>query len=206
MTSFISLPTSRPVITVQGPLPSESLGITDAHNHLWIEPVPGADPSAPVLNQYQPILNELIEYHEKGGGSLLDCQPEGCGRDGNRLLALSKESGVNLIACTGFHRKKYYPPNHWLWTVGAQKVCDFLCSELERGLVETLDTRSPVKAGFIKIALGIPPGQTALERPWKAQPRLHIKPKPWLRSIPKKGPWPKKLLDILRIWGFFPNS
>lgn len=153
MTATLPLPSSRPVITVQGPLPSESLGITDAHNHLWIEQVPGADPSAPVLNQYQPILNELIEYRQKGGGSLLDCQPEGCGRDGNRLLALSKESGVNLIACTGFHRKKYYPPNHWLWTVDAQKVCDFLCSELEQGLIETLDTRFPVKAGFIKIAL-----------------------------------------------------
>ena len=60
---------------------------------------------------------------------------------------------MNLIACTGFHRKKYYPPDFWLWEAGAQKVCDFLCSELEHGLLETFDTPSPVKAGFIKIAL-----------------------------------------------------
>lgn len=153
MTSPLPHSAPRPVTSVQGPLPSESLGITDAHNHLWIDPVPGADPNAPVLNQFGPILQELIEYREKGGGTILDCQSAGCGRDGKRLLALSKESRVNLIACTGFHRKKYYPPDFWLWEAGAQKVCDFLCSELEHGLLETFDTPSPVKAGFIKIAL-----------------------------------------------------
>jgi predicted metal-dependent phosphotriesterase family hydrolase len=47
-----------PVITVQGPLPYEHLGITDAHNHMWIEPIAGADPGAPVLNQFNAILQE----------------------------------------------------------------------------------------------------------------------------------------------------
>ena len=153
MTFFPSLSAPRPVIAVQGPIPYERLGITDAHNHMWIEPVPGADPSGPVLNQFNIVLKELVEYREKGGETQLDCQPEGCGRDGNQLLALSKESKVNIIACTGFHRKKYYPQNHWLWALRAQKFCDFLCSELEQGLFETLKTPSPVKAGFVKIAL-----------------------------------------------------
>ena len=67
---------ARPVMTVQGPVPFERLGIADAHNHMWIDPVPGADPNAPILNQFDSILKELIEYREKGGGTLLDCQPE----------------------------------------------------------------------------------------------------------------------------------
>ena len=143
----------HPVMTVQGPIPYDELGITDAHNHMWIDPVPGADPGNPVLNQFDPLLMELVEYREKGGASLLDCQPPGCGRDGNKLLALSIASNVNLIACTGFHRKKYYSPGHWLWNAEAAVVCDFLCSELKQGLVETLNTPTPVRAGFIKIAL-----------------------------------------------------
>jgi phosphotriesterase-related protein len=129
------------------------LGVTDAHNHLWINPVPGAYPGSPVLNQFDPILKELIEYRQKGGGTLLDCQPEGCGRDANKLLMLSRASGVNLIACTGFHRKKYYSQDHWLWRADAQEICDFLCCELEQGLTETLNTPSAVRAGFIKLAL-----------------------------------------------------
>jgi phosphotriesterase-related protein len=142
-----------PVTTVQGPLAYEQLGITDAHNHIWIEPVPGADPSSPVLNQFDGILQDLNEYRKKGGVTLLDCQPGGCGRNGNRLLELSNASGVNLIACTGFHRKKYYSHDGWLWKASTQKICDFLYGELEQGLSETLTTAAPVKAGFIKIAL-----------------------------------------------------
>jgi predicted metal-dependent phosphotriesterase family hydrolase len=153
MTITAGLPAARPVMTVRGPVPHECLGITDAHNHVWIDFVPGADPNGPVLNQSDLILNELVEYRKKGGETLLDCQPEGCGRDGNKLSTFSKESKVNIIACTGFHRKKYYPQNHWFWELKSLKVCDFLCSELEQGLTETLKTRSPVKAGFIKIAL-----------------------------------------------------
>ncbi len=150
-----SLPTAvpHPVMTVEGPVPHGSLGVTDAHNHVWISPVPGAAPDSPVLDRFDPICNELIEYRKKGGQSLLDCQPPGCGRDANQLVALSKATGVHLVACTGFHRRKYYAPNHWLWSAAAQAVADFLCSELQQGLVETQKAASPVRAGFIKVAL-----------------------------------------------------
>ncbi|HEX5838033.1 MAG TPA: hypothetical protein VFY26_09380 [Anaerolineales bacterium] len=153
MTSIDKQSVPFPVITVQGPISYKDLGITDAHNHVWIEPVPGADPGSPVLHQFDSILKELIEYRERGGVSLLDCQPQGCGREGNKLLGLSIASGVHLIACTGFHRKKYYAPDHWLWSATSEEVSDFLRCELEQGVTETLNTTAPVRAGFIKIAL-----------------------------------------------------
>jgi phosphotriesterase-related protein len=140
-------------MTVQGPVPYKQLGITDAHNHVWIAPIPGTNKDCPVLNQYDLILKELVEYRAQGGESLLDCQPGGCGRDGSKLLELSKAARVNIIACTGFHRKKYYPIDYWLWSASAQKVSDNLCSDLEHGLAEIINAPSPVKAGFIKIAL-----------------------------------------------------
>jgi predicted metal-dependent phosphotriesterase family hydrolase len=143
----------RPVMTVQGPVPYEQLGITDAHNHVWIAPLPGMSEACPVLNQYDLILKELVEYRSWGGDSLLDCQPGGCGRDGTKLLELSNASRVNIIACTGFHLKKYYPAEHWLWSASNSKVCESLSSDLEVGLAETINTPSPVRAGFIKIAL-----------------------------------------------------
>lgn len=143
----------RLVDTIQGPVEYERLGITDAHNHMWIDPVPGSDPAAPVLNQFELILQELIEYRENGGGALLDCQPVGCGRNGNQLLALSRASGVHIVACTGFHRKKYYSPDFWIWKADAHTICETLCSELELGLYETRESSSPCKAGFIKIAI-----------------------------------------------------
>jgi phosphotriesterase-related protein len=120
---------------------------------VWISAVDGSGRGSPVLDQYEAILRELAEYRQAGGMSLLDCQPVGCGRDGNQLLALSRASGVNVIACTGFHRRKYYPRAFWLWQAKAEKAADFFCAELERGLEETRKAPAPVRAGFIKIAL-----------------------------------------------------
>jgi phosphotriesterase-related protein len=136
-----------------GPVTFDSLGITDAHNHTWITAIPEAAEGNPILDSYDLIVKELLEYRDRGGGSILDCQPGGCGRDGNRLLSLSKATKVNIIACTGFHRKKYYPQDFWLWKATSQELCEYFCNELEQGLVETADSPSLVKAGFIKIAL-----------------------------------------------------
>jgi predicted metal-dependent phosphotriesterase family hydrolase len=141
------------VETVQGPLPHTRLGIADAHNHAWIGCVPGAAADSPVLDDFDLILRELKHYHEAGGRTILDCQPGDCGRDADKLLKLSKQSQINLIACTGFHRRRYYAPQHWLWSAPASKVGDYLLSELREGLRETMESSRPVRAGFIKIAL-----------------------------------------------------
>ncbi len=152
-----SIPTSppRPIMSVQGPISYEALGITDAHNHVWISRVPGADPASPVLDQAEPMVRELIEFREYGGTALLDCQPQGCGRDGTHLLALSRASDVMLIACTGFHRKKYYSQDHWLWKADEGQIAGFLCSELTQGLIETRASETPVFPGFVKVALEV---------------------------------------------------
>ena len=49
----------RRVFTVLGEIEPKEMGLTDAHNHVWIEPVPGADSNAPILNQFDLILKEL---------------------------------------------------------------------------------------------------------------------------------------------------
>lgn len=143
----------KKVMTVTGPVSYEELGITDVHNHVWIEPSNPVDENAPALNQFVQIIDELKEYKEYGGQTILDCQPYGCGRNGEKLHALSSRSGVQIIAATGFHKKQYYPEDFWFWQLNAQKVCDYLCSELEDSLFETKDSQVLIKAGFIKIAL-----------------------------------------------------
>ncbi len=164
--AFIFPPTPpRPVRSVLGEISHDSLGITDAHNHVWIDQIPGADSAAPVLTQYEAILEELLDYKSAGGSSLLDCQPGGCGRNGNQLARLSRASGVNIIACTGFHRQRYYAPGHWLFSAESQPIAAYLLGELSEGLQETLNTDTPLRAGFIKIAL---------EAEWKACPQAAL--------------------------------
>lgn len=151
----ISHPISQPhlVNTVLGPLSHLVFGITDAHNHIWIDPIDGAAQGSPVLNDKDMITRELGEYIKAGGTSILDCQPGGCGRNAKVLMDLSITSGVNIITCTGFHRRKYYPQNclHWGWS--EQKWTDYMITELEEGVIESNQVQGTIKAGFIKIAM-----------------------------------------------------
>jgi len=140
------------VMTVLGEVYPEHLGVTDAHNHVWIDQIHGVNPAGPVLNLWEPILSELLEYALAGGQTILDCQPCGCGRNANKLAKLSKASGVAIVACTGFHRNLYYPPDYWLWREQTEAIAHHFLQEIQTGMQETLGSEIPIRAGFIKIA------------------------------------------------------
>jgi phosphotriesterase-related protein len=140
------------VMTVRGWVKPEELGITDAHNHIWIEAVPGVPAGLPRLDNQATILEELIDYRQTGGCSIVDCQPGGCGRNGHKLLELSKASGVHVIASTGFHRRQYYPPDYWLFKASTDQASDLFMTAIETSLVEASQAPECVHAGMIKVA------------------------------------------------------
>jgi predicted metal-dependent phosphotriesterase family hydrolase len=140
------------LFTVTGLLPLEDAGVVDAHNHLWIDPVPQALNPGPLLNDEAAIALELSDYRQAGGGAIIDCQPAGCGRDGRKLIHLSHLSGVHVIAATGYHLPKYYPSDYWLFSASPDAARQFFVQELTEGLEETRRLSQPARAGFIKAA------------------------------------------------------
>jgi len=142
------------IITVLGDALPDEMGVTDAHNHIWISPVNSGFEGAPVLNDQNAILDELIDFSKNGGGGQIDCQPYGCGRDAGKLKALSLHSGVKIVAATGFHLKQYYPSDCALWNMSSDEAYKFFLSEINQGCAETLEQDSIVQPGFIKIAVG----------------------------------------------------
>ncbi|MDP2989678.1 MAG: hypothetical protein Q8O57_03830, partial [Kiritimatiellota bacterium] len=73
-------------------------------------------------------------------------------RNGKRLLDLAQASGVKIIACTGFHRTRYYPEDYWMWKADSGEITDYFVGEIRAGLAEARGTEKPVRAGFVKIA------------------------------------------------------
>ena len=145
--------------TVLGPLAAAEVGVTDAHQHVWIEPLPGVEPGAPVLADFSAAGAGLRAYRAAGGSALLDCQPDGAGRNAAKLAALSRSSGVAIVACTGFHLRKYYPPDHWLWSATESEAGDYFIRELRDGVSES-PAEEAIRTGFIKIACGANLAQT----------------------------------------------
>ena len=134
----------RLVQTVLGPRDGETLGVVDAHAHLWI----GAGPEgSPRLEDEDLALRELRELRAAGGGALIDCQPGGCGRNGTVLRRLMEASGVAVVAVTGFHLRRHYLPGTGPWADPDGALESFV-AELRDGLAE----EPAARAGLVKCA------------------------------------------------------
>lgn len=144
---------AKKVVTVLGPVPPEDMGVTDGHSHVWIASQDAPAENAPVLDQPDKILAELKAYRQLGGGSQVDCQPGGCGRNGSKLKWLSEQSGVHIVACTGFHLQEYYPPDTEIWQMNTDQAVSYFLAEINNGLMETRTDKRPVFPGLIKIAV-----------------------------------------------------
>jgi phosphotriesterase-related protein len=69
------------------------------------------------------------------------------------LRRLSQASGIAIVACTGFHLRKYYPADEPLWSLPAEQAAEHFIRELTMGVEEAPgDAGEPIRAGFIKIA------------------------------------------------------
>ncbi len=148
-------PANPRIVSVLGLLPDAQKGRIDGHTHVWIQPAPGTPSGGPTLNDPERSLAEVRAFAQAGGAALVDCQPGGAGRDGRRLAWLSQASSVPIVACTGFHRRRYYPAVSTLWTRDSDDLTELMVSELDQtiGLEECRGEPRPVAAGFIKVAI-----------------------------------------------------
>ncbi|MGK5534234.1 phosphotriesterase family protein [Streptomyces sp. URMC 129] len=128
------------VRTVLGDVPPGELGVCDAHDHLFLRTprLPGQE-----LDDPGAAAAELRAFRELGGGSVVQWTPRGMGRRRADLAALSRATGVRLVAATGLHQAAHYAPGALepLW----DRLAEVFVADL---------TTAPVRAGLIKVAGG----------------------------------------------------
>ncbi|NGO69897.1 phosphotriesterase [Streptomyces boncukensis] len=133
--------TAPAVRTVCGDVPPAGLGVTDAHDHLFLRSasLPGQELDDPAA-----ALAELRAFAGEGGGAVAQWTPWGLGRGRAALPALSRRSGVHVIAATGVHQRAHYAaPERDRMPRDAEALAALFTRELTRG---------PVRAGMIKVA------------------------------------------------------
>jgi phosphotriesterase-related protein len=147
------------ITTVLGTIPSPELGFCQSHEHLSIA---GGYPVAvhpdQCIDDPGKSAEELALYRRAGGEALVDAQPLGCGRDAVMLRKISEQSGVRIIASTGFHKMIFYPRGHWIYSIDADDLTEIYTAELTQGMFTDGDTRYPetrssIRSGQIKAAL-----------------------------------------------------
>lgn len=130
--------------TVLGDIPAEEMGFTYPHEHLHAVPPPCQKDRDLELSSYENSLQELLYFKEVGGCTLVEASTLDYGRDLNILKRMAGESGIHIIATTGFNKHIYYP--EWVKEKSTEEIAHILSSDVMNG-----GDSSDAKAGFIKI-------------------------------------------------------
>ena len=129
------------VITVQGIVDSENLGVISPHDHVFVDirnqftgfteatrkalseqPVsiknldvlsrnPYAVKDNLVLNDVTLAEKEVMEFKKAGGDTLVDATSVGIGRDPEALRKIARAAGLNVIAGSGYYTADTHPGN-----------------------------------------------------------------------------------------------
>ncbi len=140
------------VLTVTGPIPARSLGITDAHDHLFLRTPALAGQEFDDLAR---AAEEVRDAQATGLRSIVEMTPIGCGRRPDLMRALSVATGSPVIAATGYHRDAHYPAGHWVHEASVDLLAERIVADVERGMhpadwIDPAAPPDPARAGVIK--------------------------------------------------------
>jgi phosphotriesterase-related protein len=143
------------VVTVLGPRPAETLGITDAHDHLFLRSPALAGEE---IEDLAGVTAEVEEARRSGIATIVEMTPIGCGRRPDLMRAVATATGVQIIAATGYHRDAHYPPGHWVYDADLETLRERVVRDLSVGMhPRDWDDPSlpldPARAGVIKIGI-----------------------------------------------------
>lgn len=132
------------VNTVLGPVQTEDLGVVSVHEAL-LSVVPGAEYAFDITidraEVFETLAAKLTDFRAHGGGTVVDSTGMFHGRDVRLYEALSRTTGVHIVASTGqgpeellggyFLTPQTNPPTPW----PAEKFADLFAKEVTEGMV-----------------------------------------------------------------------
>lgn len=145
--------------TVLGLIEKQELGFCHAHEHIFLAEGPYTKVNPALrIDDFHKSCKELMSFKDIGGKTVVDAQPIGCGRMADALVAAAKQTGVHIVACTGFHKFSNYNTNHWLFSMDTSSLTELFCQEIRHGMFIGTDAEPPVvsidaRAGAIKTAI-----------------------------------------------------
>lgn len=132
------------VNTVLGPVPATELGVTSVHE-APLSVLPGAQYAYDIdidrVAVFDLLKQRLLGFREAGGSTIVDATGQFHGRDLRLLEALSRSTGVHIVASTGqgpeellggyFLTPQTNPPTPW----PAEKWSELFGAEVREGMV-----------------------------------------------------------------------
>jgi len=157
------------VNTVLGPVSPDDLGVTLTHEHIFIDLRFDGTGVDGVLDDVDLAIDELRRFKDAGGGAVVDVTNKYLGRNGAGLVRVARETGLQIIASTGYYRTVYYPPHVNELTIN--KLAEVMVDELTKG-IDGMDAKAGVIGELATQRDFITPPE---ERVFRAAARAHKK-------------------------------
>lgn len=202
----------KEIMTVTGPIAPEELGYCQCHEHIAMsQGVSYQVNPALCMDDMEKSLEEVKRFHLKGGSSLIEAQPCGANRMALELRSLSEDSGIHIIASTGFHKLCFYPKDHWIRTLPSSDLEELFVRELTEGMYIDADCRLPrtqcaARAGIIKTAYDTEELSPRYKRLFLAAARASLRTHRILMIHVEQGTNPALLQDYLLNLGIRPQD
>ncbi|MDU2941385.1 MAG: phosphotriesterase-related protein [Enterobacteriaceae bacterium] len=126
---------------------SESLyidasGYTFAHEHLHIDLSSFKNNIDCRLDQYDLICGEMKTLYALGVRNIIEMTNRYMGRNPQFMLDIMRDTGMNVMACTGYYQHDFYPAH--VVSTPTEKLAQEMINEIEIGIEGT-----ELKAGII---------------------------------------------------------
>lgn len=184
----------KKVRTVLGDIPMENLGFTYSHEHLWCYPPEHQKDRDLEISDYNKSIGELNNFKAVGGKTLVEASTLDYGRNGAKLKAMSQETGVNVVATTGFNKHVYFPK--WVEEESIEQIKERLVRDITVGM-----EGSDAKAGFFKSGAWYNMVHPLEDKVTRAIAKAHLETGApiWLHT--EAGTMGMEMLDILQEEG-----
>lgn len=176
--------------TVLGPVAADTLGVTMMHEHLALGL--SAEQTVDDMPNLTQEINDLAAYDCH---TIVELSNIGMGRSVERMVALAKATGANIIAGTGFYVQPWHPV--WVSERSIDDLAQLMVDELERGMDGT-----SVRAGIIgEIGTSREAITPDEEKVMRAAAQAHLCTGRPISTHTSLGSLPLEQLDILESEG-----
>jgi phosphotriesterase-related protein len=141
------------VNTVTGSISPEELGRTLMHEHVFVEYGTAMQDNRPLGTARPQILSTCLNFANQvracGVTTVVDPTTTDLGRNIPLLVAVSKQTGLQIVCCTGIYNTSTYQSLRLQFGGNPDAIADLFIKELTEGIGD-----SGVKAGIIKLVTG----------------------------------------------------
>lgn len=128
--------------TVTNDIEKEELGITMCHEHFIVDLDRVRHDGISKIETVEEVEPEIQQMMALGVQAAVEVSTIDLGRDIRKLKKISQDTGLTIIAATGFYLTQYHP--EWLKEASPEQIAQVYIRELTEGIDDT-----GIKAGII---------------------------------------------------------